>query len=396
MTPTDRRSRCRIALAYAAFVGVLLVPLAATQIGQVSPAARGDAGAVEAADVLTPAQWEQVDRAVDRALAWLAGGQRPDGSFPTLATGQPGVTSLAVMAFLSRGHLPGQGPYGTQIDRAIDFVLATQRGNGLFSHVKPPPAYANNNAAHTGLYNHAIAGLMLGEVYGMTSGQQHEQIRAALVKAIAFSRKHQIERKRNRVDIGGWRYLGVMGPWDADLSVTIWHVMFLRSARNAGFEVDTQYIDDALGYVRRCYDPQRRGFMYALSSNGRRISRGTTGAGILSLSLAGEHDSDIAKQAGQWLLTKPFDRYNASITHGDRYHYGAYYCSQAMFQLGGEYWAGFYPPLTRALLTNQNADGSWQRESEGSGDSQFGNAYTTALMVVALTPPYQLLPIYQR
>ena len=40
------------------------------------------------------------------------------------------------------------------------------------------------------------------------------------------------------------------------------------------------------------------------------------------------------------------------------------------------------------------ADGSWDAES--NRDGQFGNVYTTALAVLALTPPYQLLPIHQR
>jgi len=78
----------------------------------------------------------------------------------------------------------------------------------------------------------------------------------------------------------------------------------------------------------------------------------------------------------------------------DRYHYSAYYCSLAMFQLGGEYWAQFYPRLVRVLLRHQTRDGSWQAES--GPDGIFGDRYTTALMVLALTPPYQLLPIYQR
>ena len=102
----------------------------------------------------------------------------------------------------------------------------------------------------------------------------------------------------------------------------------------------------------------------------------------------------LAQQAGQWLLSQSFGQYNAHSSHLDRYHYSAYYCSQAMFQLGGEYWARFYPPLAKTLITHQNANGSWQPEK--GNDSRFGNAYTTALTVLALTPPYQLLPIYQR
>ena len=356
-----------------------------------------DSRTASPADVLAPEQWERVDRCVDRALTWIAGRQAADGSFPTYRTGQPGVTALCVLAFLSRGHLPGHGPYGQQIDRAIDFVLSTQRSTGLFSHVEPEPgAIAYAKASQTALYNHGIAGLMLGEVYGMTSGDQHERIRQAITKGIVFSREYQIGYKRNTVDKGGWRYLtrDSYNNFDSDMSVTGWQLMFLRSARNAGFEIDTQYVDDALGYVRRCFDRRSDGFLYGLSGSGRTISRGTTGAGILSLSLAGEHQSDLAQRAGRWLLSQSFDNYNAHSSRLDRYHYSAYYCSQAMFQLGGEYWARFYPPLAGTLMRRQNADGSWQPEQ--GLDSKFGNVYTTALTVLTLTPPYQLLPIYQR
>jgi hypothetical protein len=66
-----------------------------------------------------------------------------------------------------------------------------------------------------------------------------------------------------------------------------------------------------------------------------------------------------------------------------------------MFQLGGEYWHQFFPKLMTALVEAQHADGSWDTESS-SDDDVYGNAYTTALAVLALATPYQLLPIYQR
>src|SRR5215217_3570839 len=57
------------------------------------------------ANVLTSAQWRRVDTAVGRAHTWLINRQQPDGSFPTLNSGQPGVTSLCMMAFIAHGHV---------------------------------------------------------------------------------------------------------------------------------------------------------------------------------------------------------------------------------------------------------------------------------------------------
>src|SRR5262245_49993278 len=87
------------------------------------------AAPVSVPDVLTAEQWRQLDSATDRGLAFLATKQRRNGSFDTPEIGQPGVTSLCVLAFLSRGHVPHEGRYGQQIDRAIDYVLSTQQNN---------------------------------------------------------------------------------------------------------------------------------------------------------------------------------------------------------------------------------------------------------------------------
>ena len=63
----------------------------------------------EPSDVLTPSEWREVDAAVEPALQWLASQQQADGSFLTLDAGQPGVTCLCAMAFISHGHVPGGG-----------------------------------------------------------------------------------------------------------------------------------------------------------------------------------------------------------------------------------------------------------------------------------------------
>src|SRR5262249_9081781 len=132
-------------------------------------------------DVLSASEWKQIDRGVDRGLAWLATQQLPDGSWPTYESGQVAVTSLATMAFLSRGHRPGEGPYGAVIDRAIDYVMSQQQSNGLFyGSATDMPATDWYEGAQTATYNHAIAGLMLCEVFGITDEARAKKLRPAL------------------------------------------------------------------------------------------------------------------------------------------------------------------------------------------------------------------------
>jgi len=343
-------------------------------------------------DVLTAAQQEDVEQSIASGLAFLAASQQPDGSFEARDTGQPGITALAVMAFLSKGDIPGEGPHGESLVKAIDYVINCQRDDGMLSLIEPERGHVHDGASHTGNYNHAIAGLMLGEAYGMCDDGQNERIRKAIVPALQFMRQQQLRPKRSPLDHGGVRYMRLRMDIDADLSVTSWQIMFMRSARNAGFDVPQEYVQDGMEYVKRCFSERRQTFFYSPHGHGALPTRGVAGGGIVCLSLGGEHDSAMARAAGEWILSRPFDRYNRG---GDPYHYGAYYCSQGMFQLGGTYWKKFYPHLVDSLTRFQTNDGSWDTEGHVNGDT-FGRCYTTSLCVLALTPPYQLLPIYQR
>ncbi len=370
--------------------------LAALLVAASTGAARA---AAPSGDVLSPERRKQVDDAIDRALVMIARTQQRDGSFPTDRTGQPGVTSLCVLAFLARGHLPGAGPYGRQIDAALDYIVTCQARDGLLSARHARSGYADRQASLAAIYNHTIACLTLSEVYGMTGPERSRDIRPVIERALRYTCEQQKSRKRRRVDEGGWRYIvppaRSLPPNDSDLSVTSWVLLSLRSAKNAGFGVRTEVIDNGFGYVQRCFEVREGTFVYALAGMERTPNRGMAGAGILAYSLAGMHDTEIARTAGEWLLAHPFDRYNAQVgSDEDRFHYGAFYCSHAMFQLGGKYWRGFYPILARTLLANQRRDGSWS--GEVGRDARYGNVYTTALVVLALTPQHQLLPVFQR
>jgi hypothetical protein len=381
------------------FLSGVLALAAETEKTIKPPAKRNDSKALSSA--VSPEKWQRVEKAVDRALIWLAARHAADGTFPTYPSGQPAVTSLCTMAFLSRGHQPGAGTYGQGINKAIDFVLSCQRSDGLFSFQEPSPVHEDREASHTAIYNHAISGLMLGEVYGQVSGARAKNVKTAIERALKFSLDLQLRPKFPR-DTGGWRYLRLVAyPVDSDLSITGWQLMFLRSAKNAEFNVSEEAITAAVQYVRRLWVPSGGGFNYVMhnypSRPDHRVTRGMTGAGILCLSMAGQHDSIMARSAGSWLLEHPFKTFNDPVPNArdDRFFYSCYYCSQAMAQLGGRYWEEFFPKLVDVLLENQAADGSWPAEPH-SGDDKFGNAYTTALAVLSLTPPYQLLPVYQR
>ena len=43
------------------------------------------------------------------------------------------MTALAVMAFLSAGHVPGEGRYGETVEKGVRSVLRMQHANGLIA-----------------------------------------------------------------------------------------------------------------------------------------------------------------------------------------------------------------------------------------------------------------------
>jgi hypothetical protein len=347
---------------------------------------------------LTAQQQRTLDHTVDKALDFLALNQKPDGSFPTHPGAEPAITSLCVMAFLSRGHVPGKPPYGRCIERGVTYVLQVQ--DGASGAIIPP----GTGQARRGNYNHAISALMLCDLYLKLRGTSQnldpnadlrDSIKKAIEKALVYARKDQLRSLHQRGARGGWRYLRELAPNDSDLSATAWMVMFFGSARKAGFTLPKRSMESALTFVRRTFDEKQGGFRYALAGDERYCSRATVGAGIICLYLGNDAANPMIKDAADWITRNPFEPYNGFRHPEDRYHYSAFYCSQAMSLVGKYYFADFYPRLLAVLSENQHEDGSWDPEATG-GDAIYGNVYTTALAVLALSPPYQKLDTYRR
>jgi hypothetical protein len=329
------------------------------------PASAAEASAHDAA----------VDRAIERGLETLQVMQdKTEGCWRDRAhRPNPAVTSLAVMAFLSAGHVPGEGRYGASIEKGIRWILHKQRKNGLIA----------DDGQHE-MYHHGIATLMLAEAAGMTDRALAGEVRKGVEKAVAIILKAQRTRG---VDRGGWRYR-VAGP-DSDMSVTGWQVMALRAAKNLGCDVPAEAIERAVEFIKRCQDNGTGGFRY--TPHGQ-LTLACTGTSILALEICGKehHHCHEALRGGAYLIRKP----NLPDANQPYFFYSIYYGSQAAFQLGGNYWTIFRPALHDVLLRMRNGGGFWDGHSADA--SHGGRSYCTAMAILALTVEYRFLPIYQR
>lgn len=312
-----------------------------------------------------------------------------------------GVTSLAVLAFLAGGHVPGRGPYGDVLERAVDFILTQVQPLGYIS------------SHHTRMYSHAFATLALAEVYGIT---QNEKIRPRLQQAVEFTAKCQNET-------GGWRY--VPFTKDSDMSITVCQVVALRAARNVGIKVPRATIARALRYVILSANTVRHGnyergsFLYQpYTHQGNRASFALTAAGLTTLFQAGLYDdASLARYVDTHEIDKhPPPRLSDIVNymyrryrlmprrHRDHYFYwyGNYYAAQAMYLIGldqPEVWSSWYRQVRDDILERQVVDPRGPRgRPEGWWTSNVDrtHAYGTASALLILQFPLDQLPIHQR
>ena len=359
---------------------ITILASAAIFLGPMRSSSLRAAPVSDASDVQDEPVQPKVKEAVDKALAWLGQTQQPDGNWAHGgAAGTTAVPSLAVMAFLARGHVPGQGSYGETINKAIDYVLDSQAAEG---DKKGLLAREDGNAV---MYEHGIATVMLAEVIGMVDDARRARIERALALAVQviIDAQHPDGHTKGDNDRGGWRYSPKAA--DSDISCTGWQLMALRGAANSGALVPKSVLEEGLGYVKRCA-VDSGGFAYQPHGG---PNQARTGTGILSsILIGGNKNAPEVQKAGDYLLANPPDQ------HVEFYYYAVYYDSQALNQLGGKYWQIVYPKLVDHLLSLKQDSGAFGPEGGGQ-ENDAGDAYRTSMACLALCVPFRYLPLYQ-
>ena len=295
---------------------------------------------------------------VNKGLKWLAQSQGEDGNLcGGNSTSAGGITSLGGLAFLASGSTPDQGPYGKNVSRALEYVMANCQESGMASQE---------------MYGHGFATLFMAEAYGMSPRPDVKEKLQAAVRLILQSQNPQ----------GGWRYQPV--PVDADTSVTVAEVMALRAARNAGIKVPKAVIDKAVDYVKKSQEPDG-GFRYMQNFPGSAFPRSAGGVAVLYYS--GIYQGNEINNGIKYLLQHlPGKGENVA---GGHYFYGNYYGTQANFMAGGDAWKKWWPAVRDSVIKKQQADGSW------AGD-ETSPQYATSMALIILQIPNRYLPILQK
>jgi hypothetical protein len=340
---------------------------------------------------------EGTEGAVDAGLDWLARHQNPEGYWdcdgfeaqcetgkcggPGYMLYDPGVTGLALLAFLGAGEHHKWGRHRKTVRNGLEYLKAIQDGEGCFGP----------RTTDRFIYNHGAAALAMVEAYALTGSPFLKQ---SAQNAVDFIVKCQNPGL-------AWRY-GVR-PKDNDTSVTGWMVMALKSAKEAGklrvpaagFAGAEAWLDKVtepeygkVGYDRRGNGPSRPEDIVDRFPDDR--SEPLTAIGILSRIFMGE-DPGMSRviRKGTALCLKCPPRWDETDGSIDMYYW--YFGSMAMFQVGGKPWKAWNVAMKDAILPHQQKvgclKGSW--DPVGPWGREGGRVYSTAMMTMCLEVYYR-------
>jgi hypothetical protein len=303
---------------------------------------------------------------------------------------------LALLALLGAGYDHIDDQYRDHVAAGLDFLLAHQKPDGdLF-------LADGTKSEGVWFYSHGIATIALCEAFGMTGDSK---LREPAQRAIDFIVDSQ-EPER-----GGWRYQpGVM----ADLSVSGWQLMALRSGQLAGLQVPPATIQGTVRLLDRAQIASDDGSQYVYNPWGNDTERGRygprantvmTSVGLLMRLYTGWSRTHRAIQAGADRLLERLPEMSAppgfagtGNPRRDTYYW--YNATQVMYHMQGEHWRRWqdtlYPMLAATQVRTGPLAGSWdpRRPVADRWGTSAGRLYLTALNLLSLEVYHRHLPLF--
>ncbi len=316
-----------------------------------------------------------VESSIDRALRWLSKTQEKDGSWRVSKNGgkeeyEVGLTGLALLAFLADGHTPQEGTYRNAVSRGLDFLLSTQKSNGLVG-----------SDQGNYLYNHAIGGLVLLEAWLMT---RDEKWAAPSASAVAFTMAAQNST-------GGWGYR--YREETSDTSVAGWQILLLRLAFSAGDKSVIPSLTLAHENMERVTSKDGK-VGYKKPGQFPHGYHALTSVGMLSYLLS-THSPDHSRVEQQAELLRDRAAIQDPAGAFENNLYFAYFGSLALLQAeNADNWQEWYLPLKKHLLEGQRPAGHWPIAFD-KWSGYGGRIYTTAMSVLILEVTWRYPRIFE-
>ena len=297
-----------------------------------------------------------------------------------------GVTGLALLAFLGAGYTDRgtakENQYAKNVRGGLRYLMTNQDDEGCFG----------TRASQHFMYNHAIACLAMTEAYWMTRNPRYKKPAQEGLNFIARSRNPYL----------AWRYEPRGG--ENDTSVTGWMVMALKSGKFGGLEIDPDAFEGARAWIEKMTDPDfgQVGYNMPGGTPARpeglqdkfppEKSQSMTAVGMLTRIFLGEdpRTSKMIRMGADLCLEHP-PEWKPETGEIDMYYW--YYCTLAMFQVGGTHWKQWNKAMKDAIVKHQHPRGSGSRTGSwdpiGPWGPDGGRVYSTATMVMCLEVYYR-------
>ena len=341
------------------------------------------------------------EKAVERALEWLARHQLPDGGWSLDHTVGPGkdrdkndpgdkkgearngATALALLPFLGHGDTHLEGDYQETVRNGLNFLMKRGVADGRGIRWHDPRG---------SMYSHGLVSIVFNEAYAMTGDSE--------LAPFAQGSIWYIEDVQDPTG-GGWRY----APRQAgDTSAVGWQLMAIKSAKISGLDynkktvklaekfLDSVSIDYGAWYGYTDKPTRKKDGSYST----RR--KGCAAVGLLCRMYLGwdrEHQGlgdgvDFISKIGPSVTSE-------KKTSVDMYY--NYYATQIMLHYGGQEWKEWNGVMRDFLVDSQETEGtkkgSWHWSSRTHASKVGGRLYETALAAMTLEVYYRFLPLYK-